>query len=208
MNELEHSAGEGAGDAKSVWPRGPLHERLKAFMIAEIGELTTDLEQLRRRISEDPLTLDSDQSVLDLSRQTGWILGVLAAAGGEDILLSRREPAGVALLVDRLRAVLAAEGVRLLPPAEPMSSVKIASGDWQIPWATANALFVACSESGSSVGQWTFLRVGSQYVLRGYSEVGERFAEFAAELTRALPGTGFRSTRTEWLLNFETPPLS
>ena len=208
MNEPEHSAKGPARRPQVPWPRGPLHEPLMAYLVAELGELTTNLEQLRARITEDVATFESDQGVLQFSHQTGWILGVLAAAAGEDILLARRERTGLSILVDRVRALLVAEGSGLPLAAEALSTVELVGPDWEIPWATANALYVAGSEECSSMCDWTFMRVDSEHVLRGYGEVGERLAELAADLTRALPGTSFRTSRTEWLLSFETPSSS
>jgi len=206
MNEPEHSASGNADWPRAPWPRGPLYEPLRALLVAELGELTLSLDGLRARISEDPTTLESDQEVLQRSRQTGWLFGVLAAAAGEDILLARRERAGLTFLVDRVRALLVAAGRDLTVPTEPLTTIEVAGADWKIPWAVASALFVAGFEEDSTLSEWSFRHEDSQYVLRGYSEVGERLAELAAELTRSLPGSSFRTSPTSWLLSFESPP--
>ncbi|MCZ6464391.1 MAG: hypothetical protein O7A09_08625 [Proteobacteria bacterium] len=69
------------------------------------------------------------------SEKLGWMMGVLASASGEDLLLTRREPFGIALVFELVAESLEKEG-HVLEPAPtnlPEVAPDVGAG-WRLPW--------------------------------------------------------------------------
>lgn len=88
--------------------------------------------------------------------ELGWCLAVAASALGADLLLARRDRAGLVALVELVGEVLRRDGRALAKPAHslPVLRVDVAHG-WQLPWAFASWLWTSGSvlESGAEL-EW------------------------------------------------------
>jgi hypothetical protein len=128
------------------------------------------------------------------SETLGWILGVLASAAGDDLLLARREPYGVALVADVVGEVLAAEGRALEPDASAFPDVAPRLEDgWRLPW-TIGLLLRLCARTlppGTPV-RWRFDRgpIHASLVFPGVHPEGA--APLLCDLEALLPGAEAR----------------
>jgi hypothetical protein len=134
------------------------------------------------------------EEVQTQSEALGWILGVLACAAGDDLLLARREPYGVALVGDVVGEVLAAEGRALEPDATRFPDVAPRLEDgWRLPWTVGLLLRLAARvlPAGAPV-RWRFERGPLRSTLLFVGARPEGGAPLLAELEAMLPGAEAR----------------
>jgi len=128
------------------------------------------------------------------SEALGWILGVLACAAGDDLLLARREPYGVALVADVMGEVLAADGRALEPDATlfPDVAPRLEDG-WRLPWAIGLLLRRAARSlpAGAPV-RWRFERGSLRSTLLLVGARPDGTAPLLCELEALLPGAEAR----------------
>lgn len=142
--------------------RDPLAEALFPVLVHRMNNATQILTTLGAVLDaglEDALLEGSSEDLAGAShdvRELGWLLGVLASAGGANLLLERRERSGLDIVMRAVRDALRREGRDLAEaPAEdalPALVADVADG-WQVPWAIASTLYVA----GSATSPGTML---------------------------------------------------
>ena len=90
----------------------------------------------------------------DQAQRLGWLLGVLGAAGGHDILLARREQAGLDWIVEL--ATKAARRAQRPIPTSPQTLPRLMGctpDGWSVPWALGSLLWQAGEQSDG--GAWS-----------------------------------------------------
>ncbi|MFN0245093.1 MAG: hypothetical protein ACKVWV_19595 [Planctomycetota bacterium] len=88
--------------------------------------------------------------------ELGWCLAVAASALGADLLLARRDRAGLVALVELVGEVLRRDGRALARPehALPVLCADVAHG-WQLPWTFASWLWTSGSVlAGGAELEW------------------------------------------------------
>jgi hypothetical protein len=76
----------------------------------------------------------------------GYALAVLGSASGADLLLARREPRGLAILVGIADEVVRRDGRVLAGPEELPLLAPQAQDGWQLPWAVASLLLASAND--------------------------------------------------------------
>ena len=136
-------------------------------------------------------------------RELGWLVGVLASAGGANLLLERRERKGLAIMADAVREGLLRTGRDLaLPDVLPELAPDVHDG-WQIPWAVGALLWTA----GTGVAEGSMLRFsiesdGEVWRIACPIDDAAAFDPLAARIDAALPEArlDWTSDRIELLL--------
>ncbi len=76
--------------------------------------------------------------------ELGYVLAVIAAASGADLLRDRREARGLAWTLDAVRDGLRREGREVDAPAGPLPDLAPGTGDgWRVAWAFGSAVYAA-----------------------------------------------------------------
>ena len=137
----------------------PLAKAMLPVLLHRMGNAAQLLNGLDALLAVDPSALEARAGDLAAARDQvddlGWLLALLASASGAHLLLDRRERAGLAPLVDAVRACLRREqrdldaGPRSLPGLAP----DVGDG-WQLPWGLASFLYL----SGASLPARASLR--------------------------------------------------
>jgi hypothetical protein len=159
-------------------------------LLHRMGNTAQLLNGLDALLAVDPSALEARADDLALAREhvdeIGWLLALLASASGAHLLLERRERAGLAPLVDAVRACLRrAErdldaGRRPLPGLAP----DVLDG-WQLPWAIGSFLFLAgSSRPPRSSASWSLEPGGGAWRLRCAADRGAALDG----LLRIIPG--------------------
>jgi len=134
------------------------------------------------------------EEVQEESETLGWILGVLACAAGDDLLLARREPFGVALVADVVAEVLAAEGRALEPDPSlfPDVAPRLEDG-WRLPWCVGLLLWLCARTlpAGAPI-RWRFERGPIHSTLLFLGVHPEGAAPLLCDLEALLPGAEAR----------------
>lgn len=114
-----------------------------------LARSTHELTELEERLAlgpdawRDEGLLSAAEDRDQLGHSVGWCLGVLAAGSGTDLLIARREEAGLRLLVGFVQEALG--GRELDPPVGELPILAAERGDgWELPFLLG----------------WLFLRVG------------------------------------------------
>jgi hypothetical protein len=139
-----------SSDVRILAQRDPFAAALLPVLLHGLNNATQVLSSLNAL-----LALDEDGSVLtsragDLahaSRQVddlGWLLALVGSASGADVLMARRERAGLAPLVACVRTVLRKDGRDLSRPERslPGLATDVADG-WQLPWTIGSWLWTS-----------------------------------------------------------------
>jgi len=136
----------------------------------------------------------------DLVDDLGYVLAVLASACGADLLLTRRVPRGVEIVVavvgDALRRAgrsLAGDGSRL-----PAQAPDVARG-WELPWAVGALLWCAGQDlETGGVLAWELTRDEKRWSLRGDHPPRDSFASLTQLLARRLPEAELEVREDGW----------
>ena len=134
--------------------------------------------------------MDQLEGVQEESETLGWVLGVLASAAGDDLLLARREPYGIARVVDLVGEVLAAEGRALDPDATlfPDVAPRLEDG-WRLPWTVGLLVRLASrSLAPDDPVRWRFERAPIRSLLMFPGAHPDGAAPLLADLEGLLPG--------------------
>lgn len=134
------------------------------------------------------------EEVQTQSETLGWILGVLACATGDDLLLARREPYGLALVADVVGEALAGEGRALEPDASRFPDVAPRLEDgWRLPWTVGLLLRLAARvlPPGTPV-RWRFERGHLRSTLLFLGARADGAAPLLCDLEALLPGAEAR----------------
>ena len=168
-----------------------LAEGILPTVLARLRDQTERLQGLAERITADPAHALGDPAGVDsleadqvLGRRIGWALGVLAAAGGTDLLLARRERDG---LRDVLELVVLARPAHAPDPALdalPRLSSSVGEG-WEVPLVVASAVWHAAGELAPGAAlRWEAWRGEGRLTFR----LATAAAGFPAELVELVPG--------------------
>lgn len=129
-------------------PPDPLVRALLPVLIHKLGNTTQLLTGLNAMLHVEGGEDLFAGRVGDLGHASGQVhelgfaLAVLGSAAGADLLLARREPRGVALLVELAGGALRRTGRRLAPVDVPGLAPDALDG-WQVPWGIASVVFAA-----------------------------------------------------------------
>lgn len=119
----------------------------------------------------------------------GWLMAVLASAGGTNLLLERREPRGIAIVLEVLADALRRKGrelhgVGLAPPA---LAPEVLDG-WQVAWSFGALLLSAADDLAPGEPLEWSLESTAEGGVRLSAPAGESVARISALVTERLPG--------------------
>jgi len=127
--------------------------------------------------------------------QAGWLLALCASAQGADLVLARREPAGLEALLQAVRDVVRRERRDLERAPAPLPRLAAAGDGWRAPWAIAGWLHAAALDlpAGASLG-WRLEETPDAWCLAcacgSGSALRARTAWLAARVPEARVGLG------------------
>lgn len=164
--------------------------------LANTTQLVTGLHALLGLDGGEELFAARSADLLDASRAIeglGWVMAVLGSASGADLLMERREPGGLSILVPLVADAARRAGRPIAaPPGEPPRIAPSALDGWQLPWAVGSVLWAAsCDSGGDRPVPWTLERTaasGEPLVWRLAVPSGEHVRRCAATVLPALPG--------------------
>ncbi len=146
----------------------PLARALLPALIHKLGNATQLLTGLNAM-----LALDGGEELFagrssDLARcsgdvrDLGWALAVVASGSGSNLLLDRREPRGLEIILPLLgEASRRARGVRVsLPTPLPELTPATLSG-WELPWGIASLLLAGTEDAGGDRLDWSLAPIDS-----------------------------------------------
>jgi hypothetical protein len=186
---------------------GPLQDATEELLsqalpvvLERMRRASTKLSSCARKLTREAegvghsVNLARLEDVQTESETLGWILGVLASADGDDLLLARREPFAIALLADVIGEVLASEGRALDPDAScfPDIAARIEDG-WRLPWTVGLLVRLAANALPDHAPvRWRFDHgpMRSELVLE--ATPSEDAAPLLCELETLLPGAQTR----------------
>jgi hypothetical protein len=184
------------------WPEGPLFEALFPFVMERVRRAGERVVEVRLALEGTEAASGDvdDDGALDEGRRLGWVVGVLAAVSGGDVLGERREPDGPAFLLGLVRELLAGEGRVLGASCGPIVELAAGETSWELAWAAANFLGLA---AGPERVPWSFERRAGRVVLewRGLSRTA--VDAWAREVLSAIPGTHFADLDPGWILSYD-----
>lgn len=142
------------------------------------------------------------------SRDHGWLLGVLAAELGADVLLARRESDGLRPMVALVRHALRKEGRDLsLPERLPQPAPDVGRG-WELPWALGAVLLGAGRDAAPGERlDWSLRAVGEEHALEVAAPLGAGGRAAVARAVERLPGLELREGSGAWSLRLPGPWL-
>ena len=127
----------------------PLVHALLPVLLHKLGNATQLLTGLNAMLAfDDGASLVAGRAA-DLARagetieRMGWLLGVLGSAAGDELLLARRAPAGLAWMIELLQDGCRRDGTQLAGPNALPGLAPSALDGWQLPWGVARLLFAA-----------------------------------------------------------------
>jgi hypothetical protein len=126
--------------------------------LANTTQLLTGLHALTTMADGEELLANHEA---ELSRagndaqRLGWLLGVLGAAGGHDVLLARREQAGLDWIVSLVtKAAIREERHQPTAPATLPRLMGCTPDGWSVPWAVGSLLWQVGEQPNP--GAWNF----------------------------------------------------
>lgn len=138
--------------------------------------------------------------------ELGWVLAVLGSAGGANLLLARREPRGLAILVPLVVDAARRADAALAPPSHALPALAPDALDgWQVPWALGSLLFAAAEDAGGATAGWSLDSDGGSWRLT--LEGGEGTAACARRVLEHLPGAELEGDGTSIVLRLPGPWL-
>jgi hypothetical protein len=134
--------------------------------------------------------------------ETGWLLGVLASASGQELLLARRERRGLEPLLAAVHEAARRSDRELAPHEGSLPDLRPESGDgWQAPWMIGAWLFAnALALPEKSRLEWELRRCtnADEVACRAPDRPSRR--ELESALALRVPGCRFRRTAEEHVL--------
>ena len=136
----------------------------------------------------------------DLVDDLGYVLAVLASACGADLLLTRRVPRGVEIMIAVVADALRRDGRALSPgdSSRPRQAPNV-HGGWELPWAIGALLWRAGEdlESGGRL-EWRLREEAERWILSGDHTPRDSFADLAPLLSARLPETELEAREDGW----------
>lgn len=202
--QVPASAPTSSGDPVTSGPilaRGdPLAEAMVPVLLHRLNNATQILTSLNSLLALGPdgrALFEARASDLAYASERvdelGWCLAVAASALGADLLLARRDRAGLVALVDLVGEVLRRDGRAL---AKPAGALPVLCGDvahgWQLPWAFASWLWASGSalESGRAL-EWHVDSADDRVRLVCHAPWSEAHARARDAWQTRLPGAWF-----------------
>jgi hypothetical protein len=181
--------------------RDPLAEALFPVLVHRLNNATQVLSSLNAVLAadlDDSLLEGSSTDLAEASQdvhELGWLLGVLASAGGANLLLERREESGLTILTRALRDGLRRQG-RDLEQREGLPALVPDGDGWQTPWAIGSVLWSAGNAlAREETLRWSLEEHGAGWRLECASAPrGDALTSLAARLAGALPDASFTTT--------------
>lgn len=185
------SAGPGGGTS---FARDPIAARLLPVLLHRIHNATQLLGTLNAIVIEtgDASWLERKAGDLGETGETieelGYALAVLASACGADLLMERREPRGLSILVDAAREAARRDGLELQAPVGelPALAPEVLSG-WELPWAVASLLMVGAARA-EDAPEWALARGERAWTLRVKARPTEELLALLPLVAERLPG--------------------
>jgi hypothetical protein len=171
-----------------------LARKLLPVLLHKLANATQLLTGLNAMLSiEGGEELFSERSE-DLSRcsrdvsELGWALAVVGSGNGAELLLARRDPQGLRILLGLVSdASRRANGARLTLPDDLPTLTPGALDGWQLPWAIASLLLAAGEQSDRKRLEWT-LAPSSPEGWRLTVDGGDGLRARGMEIVQQLPG--------------------
>ncbi len=203
-------------DVRALAQRDPLAAALLPILLHGLNNATQVLSSLNAL-----LALDEDGSVLTLragdlahaSRQVdelGWLLALVGSASGADVLMARRERAGLRPLVACVRTTLRKESRDLERPERslPGLATDVADG-WQLPWTIGSWLWT----SGQSLPahatlEWGITAQDEHWELHCQAAGTRAHDEIVGRVKSSLPGLEGVRTANASVLRIPRPWLA
>ncbi len=171
----------------------PLVALLLPTVIHRLGNATQLISGLNSMLGfgdDESLAMVASRSD-DLTRagekatRVGYALGVLGSAQGTELLLARREPAGLEWMLDFLAEGLRREGRELRPLVLPHLAPAAADG-WQPPWAVGRVL-LAASLGPDGAGRWNLELRPEGWLLTAGEPDGPAWLALQEDFARKVP---------------------
>ncbi len=145
-------------------PPNPMDTLARALLptllheLANTTQLLTGLHALTTMADGEELLANHEEELARAgndAQRLGWLLGVLGAAGGHDVLLARREQAGLDWIVSLVTKAARREE-RPLPtaPATLPRLMGCTPDGWSVPWAVGSLLWQVGEQPNP--GAWNF----------------------------------------------------
>ena len=139
----------------------PLTRALMPVVLHQMANATQLLAGLEAVLSMEGGEALFEERADDLARTSldvedlGWVMAVLGSAVGADLLLARRQPRGLEILLPLVgKALHRAERPALaMPPGLPQLAPAALDG-WQTPWAVASLLLAAGEDAETAAPSW------------------------------------------------------
>lgn len=175
--------------------KDPLTAALLPVLLHRLNNATQFLQTLGSLAGLDPERdwasercgdlADTAQQVEDL----GYVLAVLASAGGADLLQERREARGLVLLVDAARDALRRERRRIVAAPDALPELAHSAGHgWEAPWAVGAMLLAAGRDGDAQVElRWAFELDGDGAALVTDAQPGAALQLFTEVLAARAP---------------------
>jgi len=119
----------------------------------------------------------------------GWLMAVLASAGGANLVLERREPRGIAIVLEVLADALRRKGreLRGVGLAPPALAPEVLDG-WQVAWSFGALLLSAADDLAPGEPlEWSLASTAEGGVQLS-APAGDSVARIAPLVTERLPG--------------------
>jgi len=140
----------------------PLTRALLPVLLHKLGNATQLLTGLNAMLALEGGEDMFAEHAPDLSpcaltlNELGWALAVVASGGGADLLLERREPRGLAILLPLVSgAARRAGGARVSVPSDLPHLAPDALSGWELPWACASLVLASAEEREGGHLEWS-----------------------------------------------------
>ncbi len=184
------------------WPRSALYEALFPLVLERVSSVGGSLVSETRDLERGPVGPKVDE-VVEETRELGWILGVLSAASGADVLLARRELDGVARVLDWVRRVLERESKELPAPDAPLTRLRMVEAGWEVPWLIGSLLHLAARDADGPWG-WSLVREEGALLLRVDAAATAAPEELVRSCKLSRGELTYRNLERGWTLAYST----
>jgi len=171
----------------------PLARALMPVVLHQMANATQLLAGLQAVLSMEGGDAMLVERADDLARASldvedlGWALAVLGSAVGADLLLARRQPRGLAILLPMVgKALQRAERPMPSVPRDLPQLAPAALDGWQAPWAVASLLLAAGEDANTTPPAWNLSLAGEGW--RFTVPAGETALARAPSVVERLPG--------------------
>jgi hypothetical protein len=181
---------------EASFARDPIAARLLPVLLHRIHNATQLLGTLNSIVVEtgDVGWLERKAGDLGETGETieelGYALAVIASACGADLLLERREPEGLAILVGAVREAARRDGLELREPesALPRLAPDVLRG-WELPWAVSAVLMAGAAGPAESAPDWSLAQDGASWALRIEAAPTDELRALLPLVAERLPGS-------------------